>query len=620
MLRHTTNTAMSLAPPQTTLWHDAATALLHDAGAPGAARIFRNPIAAVEAWHGEEIAGALAALEAHRAQGRHAVGFFAYELGYALEPRLRHLLPETPATPLLSFGIFAAPGEIDGDAAAALLAGEAGLHAMDAEIDAETYRARFDAVRTLIAAGDVYQINLTFGLNGRFEGAPGALFAALQRRSAARYGAWFALRGRHILSLSPELFIESDGKMIRTRPMKGTAPRAARAEDDAALAAALSADPKTRAENMMIVDLLRNDLGRIAKTGSVRTTSLFDIETYPTLHQMTSTVDARLKPGTSLHEILTAVFPCGSVTGAPKIRAMEIIEQIEDRPRGVYCGAVGHLGPEGALRLNVAIRTLTLTEGGDAHLGVGSGLVFDSDAGAEYAECLLKARFIAAEQAPPALFETLRLTHGEGYTLRPEHLDRITASALRLGYPCDAAKLSEALDAVALQNKHPDARVRLTLAPDGAVTTDIQPFAGRRDEPFKLVLSARRVSSTEPLLYHKTTARSFYDGERARLSDLGADEVIFLNERGELTEGSFTNLFIARGPTLFTPALACGLLPGTLRRRLIAEGRAREAVLTPPDLATADSLFVGNALRGLMPAVLIAIEADQLSVIATRSE
>ena len=612
MLRHTGNTAISSTQPQgaprDTLWHEDATALLHDASGGGATRTFRNPIAAVEAWHGDEIAGALAALDAHRARGHHAVGFFAYEMGYALEPHLRHLLPETPDTPLLSFGIFEAPDDTTGTAAPLHLTGEACLGTLKADIDVKTYRARFDEVRALIGAGDVYQINLTFGLDGRFDGAPGALFAALQTRAAARYGAWFALRDRHILSLSPELFIESDGQMIRTRPMKGTAPRAGRAEDDAALAAALATDPKTRAENMMIVDLLRNDLGRIAETGSVRATSLFDIETYPTLHQMTSTVEAHLKPGTSLHDILKAVFPCGSVTGAPKIRAMEIIQALEDRPRGVYCGAVGHLGPGGTLRLNVAIRTLTLTENGQAHLGIGSGLVFDSDAGAEYAECLLKARFVSAEGVPPALFETFRLTRADGYTLLEEHIERISASATYLGYPCDGTKLRAALETAAHDNAHPVARVRLTLSPDGSITTDVQPFAGTGDRPFKLILSARRISSTEPLLYHKTTARDFYDGERARLSDRGADEVIFLNERGELTEGSITNLFLARGDMLFTPALACGLLPGTLRRSLIAQGRACEAVLTARDLETADGLFVGNALRGLIPAELIAVE------------
>lgn len=588
---------------ETSLWPADAFALLSDmpdAYAPP--RLFAHPLGAVEAWRIDDVAPALDALDAARARGLHAVGFLAYELGLALEPHLHPLLPSSRDVPLLSFGLFETPRELNAQEFAELLTGDARLDAMTPDWTPDAYGARFDDVRALIAAGDVYQINLTFPMRGRLEGAAGALFGILQQRAGARYGALLALKDRHILSLSPELFIESDGQTLHARPMKGTSPRAARPQDDAALAAALARDEKTRAENMMIVDLLRNDLARVATTGGVRVTSLFDIETYPTLHQMTSSIEAQLAPGVTLHETLKAVFPCGSVTGAPKIRAMEIIHALEDTPRGVYCGAVGHLGPGGALRLNVAIRTLTVMGNGDATFGIGSGLVYDSDVQAEYAECLLKARILDARDARPALFETLRLEQQNGYIHRALHLERLSASAHRLDYPCNIDALDAALDTAARTSRIPLARVRLVLADDGVITTDVRPFDDTRDGPLRLMLSPHPVSSTDPLLYHKTTARDFYDGERARLAGRGCEEVLFVNERGALTEGSFTNLFVQRDGVLLTPAVACGLLPGVLRRHLIDTGTAREAVLTPRDLENAEALYVGNALRGLVPA------------------
>ena len=593
-----------------TLWHSGAFALLHDAETRAPARLFENPVSAIEAHVPGDVIPALDALDAARARGLHAVGFLAYEMGLALEPRLVARLEraQDPA-PLLSFGLFEASRQLSADELATFLDGEGTLNAMTPAWSEDQYRARFERVQNLIAAGDVYQINLTFPLTGRCQGSPRALFAALQQRASARYSALMSLRDRHILSASPELFIESDGETIRARPMKGTAPRAALAHDDAALAAALRNDAKTRAENMMIVDLLRNDLGRIAQTGSVAARSLFDVETYPTLHQMTSTIEARLTPGAPLRDIMRALFPCGSVTGAPKIRVMEIIDELEATPRGVYCGAVGHLAPHGALRLNVAIRTLTVSRDGSAQIGVGSGLVFDSQGRAEYAECLLKARFLNAGGTFPALFETLRLERGAGYTLLDEHLERLHASAARLGYPCNDTQLRAALDDTSRTNEYAIARVRLMLMRDGEIKIDSHPFSGSLAEPMRLILSSRTMSSTDPLIYHKTTARGFYDGERARLADRGCDEVIFLNERGELTEGTFTNLFVERGGALLTPAVACGLLPGTLRRRLLATGAAREAVLYPHDLADADHVYIGNALRGLVDAHYIGAES-----------
>jgi len=354
----------------------------------------------------------------------------------------------------------------------------------------------------------------------------------------------------------------------------------------------------------MIVDLLRNDLGRIAETGSVAVGSLFEIETYPTLHQMVSTIRAQLKPGTDLTAILTALFPSGSITGAPKIRAMEIIRALEEGPRGLYCGAIGHLSPDGGLSLNVAIRTITIDAQGQGTLGIGSGLVFDSEPQAEYEECLLKAAFLTQSREPFALIESFRWNAAEGYVLLTEHLARLAQSAAYFGFVHDADDIRCRLDDAAQRFPASERRVRLTLSETGQVTITDAPLPPPAEHPWKAVLSARRVASSDPMLYHKTTRRQFYENELARLQAAqGAHEVLFLNERGELTEGSRTNIFLERDGVLLTPALSAGLLPGTLRARLLAEGKAREAVLKPEDLEQG-TLFLGNAVRGLVPARL----------------
>lgn len=330
-----------------------------------------------------------AMLEAQKA-GYFLAGYAAYELGYMFEPRLVHLAPALGG-PLLQFGVFDKPRRFDWGEAR----GSAGLTRFSPLWTFDAYSARFRQVIDYIRAGDVYQVNLTFPLTGAWSGDPIALFAALCARQPASYGGLVALGPEIILSLSPELFFERAGSLIRTRPMKGTAPRGITPEDDHRCAASLAASEKDRAENLMIVDLLRNDLSRVSEMGSVRVTDLFSIETYPTLFQMTSGVEARLRPGIQLPDLLRALFPCGSITGAPKIRAMEVIRELEARPRGVYCGSVGMLHPNGEARFNVAIRTLTLSPSGQATFNVGSGLVFDSEARSEYDECLLKSAFLA---------------------------------------------------------------------------------------------------------------------------------------------------------------------------------------------------------------------------------
>lgn len=354
----------------------------------GQSLLFAAPSEIITAASAADVPQAFARLQAAHEAGRWIAGFAAYELGLVLEPKLAGLW-SAGSGPLMQFGVFDAPSSDS------LLAGGAsrvtGLSPDWSEAD---YASRFDKVIAYITAGDVYQINLTFPMRGQLEGDVLGLYAALKKRQPVAHGAVVALGEETIVSLSPELFFETKGSRITARPMKGTAPRGGDAAADEAIKLWLARDEKQRAENLMIVDLLRNDLSRISQVGSVKVPALFAVETYNTLHQMTSTVTAELRPGLTLQDLFTGLFPCGSVTGAPKIRAMEIIAELETVPRGVYCGSIGHIAPSGDMAFNVAIRTLSIAGDGGVVVNVGSGTVADSTANEEYAECLLKSRFL----------------------------------------------------------------------------------------------------------------------------------------------------------------------------------------------------------------------------------
>ncbi|MFT6533087.1 MAG: para-aminobenzoate synthetase component 1 [Limimaricola cinnabarinus] len=360
-----------------------------DKGPEGRGAIFSRPRRLIEAWRPEGVPLALAAIEAARAEGAWIAGYASYELGYALERRLRALMPPDRRLPLLRFGVFEeGPGDWTPEA------GPAQLGAFEPRWTPQDHRAALEQVRGYIGAGDIYQANLTFPLDAECSGGAEALFAALSRGQPVAHGAMVEQDGLPaLISRSPELFFATDGAGgIETRPMKGTRPRGATEAEDEAHRAFLVSDEKNRAENLMIVDLLRNDLSRVAVPGSVAVPKLFEVETYASVHQMVSHVTARLAPGAGLAAILAALFPCGSITGAPKLRAMEIIRELEPWPRGAYCGAIGWAAPDGRSSFNVAIRTLTV-EGGRATLNVGGGIVWDSEAASEWDEALWKTRF-----------------------------------------------------------------------------------------------------------------------------------------------------------------------------------------------------------------------------------
>ena len=481
--------------------------------------------------------------------------------------------------------------------AAAAEGGLAGVGGLAPGVDENWHARAVDRIRRYIAAGDCYQVNLTFPLEFSWFGAPLALYASLRQTQPVRFGGVVGDAAGGIVSLSPELFVERHGDRLRTRPMKGTAPHASDPSE-------LLASPKDRAENVMIVNLLRNDFGRIARSGSVKVSGLFEIEEYPTLWQMVSEVTADV-PGRSLGEILRALFPCGSITGAPKIRAMQVAAEVEEgRRRGPYTGAMGWIAPDGDFRLNVAIRTLELRPGGQGRLGVGSGIVADSSPAAEWQECLLKARFLGEADPGLRLIETLRREDGR-YPRLELHLQRLAASAHWLGFAIDEEAVRERLAAMPAVGAW---RVRLTVDKRGKVETGCAPLTEEAPGRRLALLANARVDSRRALQRHKTTARHLYD---AALQALGPAspvfDVVFLNECGEVAEGARSNVFVERDGLLYTPPLASGALPGVLRAELLAAGLAREAVLRPPDLA--GNFWLGNALRGLVPVALVVATA-----------
>lgn len=561
----------------------------------------------------EDVEAGLRRVSDGLARGLHVAGYFSYELGYCLEPKVRALLPARRAVPLFWVGLYSQARRMDDQHVRQWLderggAGQAKVSDLALSWSRENYGRAFRAVQDYIAAGDVYQINLTQKYLFDFEGDPVALYASLRRRQRVAYGALIETPDLAVLSLSPELFFRREEQQLTTRPMKGTAPRGRTPREDARLKTWLAMDEKQRAENLMIVDLLRNDLARVSRIGSVEVTDLFTVETYRTVHQMTSGITSELRSDMEIADMLRALFPCGSITGAPKVRSMEIIRELEKEPRGIYTGAIGTIAPSGECQFNVAIRTAVLS-GGRGEMGIGGGIVADSKEDSEYAECLLKAQFLTESGGAFELIETLRWQSEHGYHLLERHLSRLQASAAHFGYPYSREAVLAALDAEAAGIQSPVAMVRLLLFEDGTVTTSSREIElPTKDTVWRFVISDLRLDEKDLFFYHKTTRRQFYDREMERQKDLtGCDEVVFFNMRGELTEGTRTTLFVERDGRLFTPALRCGLLPGTLREELLDLPRASasEAVLTEADLRDADRIYLGNSVRGLVQAKLL---------------
>lgn len=500
--------------------------------------------------------------------------------------------------------------------------GPAGVGALEASVDHAAFVDAIGRVHAAIRAGETYQINYTYRLHGRAFGSPLALYRRLGARQPVAYGALVVHAGGDaVLSCSPELFLRHDGGLLTARPMKGTAPRIPGPEGDSETARLLSLDTKNRAENLMIVDLLRNDLGRLAEIGSVTVPSLFAIEPYTTVFQMTSTVQARPRPTVRFPELLRAVFPCGSITGAPKHHTMELIAGLETTPRGLYCGAIGWLDAPadgaalGDFCLSVAIRTLTLgTPDADglrpARLGIGAGIVLDSVPDDEYEECRLKARFLTGLAPGFELFETLRWQPGEGLRHAARHLDRLQASAHALGFGFDRGEARALLDRFAAETAPASvARVRLALAHGGRLALTHAPLPPLAASPVGLLIAPQRLPACDPLRRHKTTLRGVYDEGVRAAERAGGFDSLFFTEDGRLVEGGRSTVFVQRGGRWCTPPLADGVLPGVARALVLADPAwaAEERTLRLEDVQQADALMVCNALRGPLPARLMAV-------------
>jgi para-aminobenzoate synthetase / 4-amino-4-deoxychorismate lyase len=585
--------------------------LLDDARSTGAApaRLYRDPVKQLTAHTLADVGAVLNAARDAVHKGLHVAGYLAYEAGLAFEPSLA-IQPAKGDCPLAWFGVFDGYQEIDAAAVPEFLPDPNGawLSPITPDISRSQYAVAFDTVQKYITAGDIYQANLTIRAFANYSGSPLALYAAIRPQAAAGYGG-IVWTGKHWhLSFSPELFFALKDRRVTTKPMKGTAERDADPALDASAANALQQDPKQRAENLMIVDLLRNDLSRVCEIGSVEVPDLFRIESYPTVHQMTSTVTGQLAAGKDAVDLIEAIFPCGSITGAPKIRAMQIIGELETRNRAIYCGSIGRIDADGTAAFNVAIRTLSINEDTkQASLGLGSGLVADSIMSDEWQECRAKGEFARMDggqlnlgkrtRYPFDLIETMRFEPATGLQRLELHLDRMKQSARQLGFEFDRHAARNQLHAAIfhLQNT---SKVRLLSAKSGSISIEVRSAPADIATPWRVGVVPQPVATDDFRLIHKTSDRGFYDA--ARHQQTGADEVLFTDPEGFLTEGSFTALFVEHDGKLLTPKLSRGLLPSVLRAELLGSGQAAEADLRIDDLS--GGFLLGNSLRGLIRA------------------
>jgi para-aminobenzoate synthetase/4-amino-4-deoxychorismate lyase len=580
---------------------------------PGAERSFRfvEPVGVLEARRPSEVVGILEAAEGAASRGLWVGGFVSYEAAPGLDPELsaRVRPPDAPfaAMPLVWFALFEGREDVPLPAPPRAEPPPAGLSPWRPSVDRAAYDAAIERIHELIAAGHTYQVNHTIRLRAQIAGDERGFYRDLCLAQRGGYAAYLDLGRYRVLSASPELFFRVDGERITTRPMKGTAPRGRWLAEDEELAAALVASGKERAENAMIVDLLRNDLGRICRAGSVEVERMWEPERYETVWQLTSTIAGELLPGTSLTETFGALFPSGSVTGAPKVRTTRIIADLEDSARGPYCGAIGYLSPrssgEPAANFNVAIRTVVLDgQTRTAEYGVGGGITYDSSASGEYEEIVAKARVLTAVRPAFELFETIAHEPDTGLRHLDEHLDRMSASARYFGYRFDPEAATATLKRAVAEHREA-ARVRLTLTRDGGFDATARDLPPSPEGPVRVALDDEPVDPSDLWLFHKTTRRVPYERRRERRPDV--DDVLLVNDRGEVTESTIANLAVRVDGRWFTPPIEAGLLPGTYRAVLLREGRLAERTVTLQDLRSASELALVSSVRGWRPAVLV---------------
>ncbi len=553
----------------------------------------------------EEVLPALEQINQAVQDGLHAAGFLSYEAAAALGQDLPAHQPGD--FPLLWFALYrhrhrTTSGEKGMDTTSAYETSD-----WSPSITERAYRAQVDRIREYIAAGDAYQVNLTMQHSFRFTGDPLAYYRDICRVQRAPFCAFLNMGNFQILSASPELFFQLRHGTLTARPMKGTAPRGRWHAEDEGFREGLRKSRKDRAENLMIVDLLRNDMSKVSVTGSVRVPSMFDVEALETVHQMTSTVTSRFNPHLGMVELFRALFPCGSITGAPKKRAMEIIKEIEGQPRGLYTGCIGFISPKQEAMFSVAIRTIIIdSAAGTGRLGIGSGITWESTAGAEYKECLLKTEFAHRFRPEFQLVETLLYEGDIGYFLLERHMARLYRSAAYFGFTLRLGAVLDTLNlrAQSLRGKN---KVRLLLSRNGTFSVRTEPLSSPPEEPVAFItLADQPVDSRDPFLYHKTTNRERYQLELKKHPQCA--DVIFRNERGEVTEGALHNIIVNLKGRMVTPPLAAGILPGTFREELLASQIVREKQVTVDDLRQAEDLFIINSVRKWRKARLLTEE------------
>jgi len=559
---------------------------------------FCDPVEEIEVHLLDDVLPALSKIEQRVEQeGLFAAGYISYEAASAFDGVL-----QTNAAsdfPLLRFGLFANVEQIELPAAPEAVT----LPDWQPREGSDTFSRKVNEIREAIARGETYQANLTFPLHSSFTQTPWEFFLRLVHGQQASGAGFLQSERWAICSVSPELFFSREGKHLTMRPMKGTAPRGRTLAEDRRLANALLESKKNRAENIMILDMVRNDLGRLAPPGEVKTQKICSLEKYPTVWQLTSTVTAC--SDATLAETFQALFPCASITGAPKAQTMQIIKATEEQPRNIYTGTFGWLAPGQKAHFNVAIRTLLIDQQHNiGTYGVGAGITWDSDSHEEFKECLAKAEVLKQPLSDFALIETLRWTPKKGYFVLPEHLTRLEASAEYFDFSFSDEQVIEHLLKVAENFPERPQRVRLLLHKDGFLESTYVPLAATTSVPIKIRLAADPVNTDNILLYHKTTRRQLYERCLAEAKD--ADEVVLWNEREEITECCTANLVLELSGELTTPPVSSGLLPGTYREYLLSRGVLTERVLTIDDLRNCSQIYLINAVRKWRQAVLFA--------------
>ncbi|MBM7654645.1 aminodeoxychorismate synthase component I [Neobacillus cucumis] len=558
--------------------------------------IFKEPLKVMAAFSINEVLPCFEQVQEEVNNGYYAAGFLSYESAPAFDSAF--VTNSNYQMPLIWFGIFSEPEQ-----QCLGHTGDYTLSEWQSSVSMEEYTQSIEAIKEGIERGDTYQTNYTIRLHSQFQGDDFAFFQKLKKAQSSDYCAYINTGEYSVLSASPELFFRLDGDEITTRPMKGTIKRGRFFEEDEANALWLYQSEKNRAENVMIVDMLRNDLSVVAELGTVKVPKLYEIEPYPTVYQMTSTITAKVAENKGIVDIFKALFPCASITGAPKVSTMKIIDDLEKQPREVYCGAIGYITPNKEAVFNVPIRTVLIDQQkGVATYGVGGGITWDSTSRGEYDEVLAKASLLEEDRPEFQLLESILLDDGE-YFLLTEHLDRLKKSAKYFGFSIQIEELQKCLDGFAGQNSSGKFKVRLTITKNGEVTLDAQPVFAP-SSILKVQLASKPIDSNNPFLYHKTTNRSIYSAfQKDKPSDVF--DVLLWNKDEELTEFTNGNLVLEMEGELWSPPVESGLLAGTFRERLLKEGIIRERILTIADLRLSSKIWFINSVRKWLEVELV---------------